>query len=84
MQFIPRISVTIAHEVNAAKKPIIRDKFAGISRFAIRADKVVGLVEEMDGTVYISYLDAVGRINATYIEENYGVMFTAIKDFAII
>lgn len=81
---VPRISVTVDHVINAVREPV---KFAGfqhISRFAIRADKITGLVEYMDGTVLISYLNRRGQTERTFVEESYASLFTQIKDFAII
>lgn len=81
---VPRISVTVDHVINAVREPV---KFAGfqhISRFTIRADRITGLVEYMDGTVLISYLNRRDQTEKTFIEESYADLFTQIKDFAII
>lgn len=81
---VPRISVTVDHVVNAAREPVKFADFQHLSRFVIRADRVVGLVEYMDGTVLISYLNHRGQTCRTFVEESYASLFTQIKDFAII
>ena len=82
MSLIPRISVTVDHQANALHNIIAFAKFQGISRFAIRADKVTGLIEQMDGTVLIAYTKANGQTEKTFVEESYSQLFTDIKDYA--
>lgn len=82
MNLIPRISVTVDHHANALHSPASLNVFQGTSRFAIRADKVVGLVEQMDGTVLIAYKNKNDVVLSTFVEENYSQLFTEIKDFA--
>ncbi|WNL63115.1 hypothetical protein [Citrobacter phage Ci1] len=82
MNLIPRISVTVDHHANAAHDVKAFVKFQGVSRFVIRADKVVGLVEQMDGTVLIAYLNRKGQSEKTFVEESYSQLFIDIKDFA--
>lgn len=84
MNLIPRISVTVDHHANAAHAPQSFMKFQGISRFVVRADKIVGLVEQMDGTVLIAYLNRRGQTERTFVEESYSQLFTESKDFATI
>lgn len=84
MKLIPRISVTVDHHANAIHAPVSFIKFQGTSRFAIRADKIVGLVEQMDGTVMIAYLNRKGQTERTFVEESYSQLFTDTKDFATI
>lgn len=79
---IPRISVTVDHHANAVKSPSNFEKFSGTSRFMIRADRVKGLIEEMDGTVLIAYTDNRERMHRTFVEESYGFLFNSVKDFA--
>lgn len=79
---IPRISVTVDHHANAVKSPSNFEKFSGTSRFMIRADRVKGLVEQMDGTVLIAYLNSKGQSEKTFVEESYSQLFIDIKDFA--
>lgn len=82
MNLIPRISVTVDHHANAAHDVKAFVKFQGVSRFVIRADKVVGLVERMDGTVLIACLNRKGQSEKTFVEESYSQLFIDIKDFA--
>ena len=82
MNLIPRISVTVDHHANAAHDINAFAKFQGVSRFVVRADKVVGLVEQMDGTVLIAYLNIKGQSEKTFVEESYSQLFIDIKDFA--
>ncbi|AIA64978.1 hypothetical protein AVV44_gp261 [Cronobacter phage S13] len=82
MNLIPRISVTVDHHANAQHSPASFNVFQGTSRFAIRADKVVGLVEQMDGTVLIAYKNKNDVVLTTFVEEKYSQLFTEIKDFA--
>ena len=82
MNLIPRISVTVDHHANAAHDINAFAKFQGVSRFVVRADKVVGLVEQMDGTVLIAFVNKHGIEAKTFVEESYSQLFTDIKDYA--
>lgn len=82
MQLIPRVLLVVDHHANAVKDPILFQKYAGLSRFAVRADRVTGLVEQMDGTVLVSYTDNKKRGHKVYVENNMFTLFTEIKDFA--
>lgn len=84
MQLIPRVLLVVDHAANAEKAPRVFEQFAGISRFAVKATAIVGLVEEMDGSVYVAYRDILGVTSRVYVENDLHELFTEVQDFAII
>lgn len=72
-----RFNITIDHEVNKAN---FIDVFSTVSSMTVKSENVVGLVEKLDGTVFISFKNVYGHIVGTYIEEDYFSVLSLIED----